>query len=237
MPKTPPTAKPMSIETLLFYGFATVLVASAMGVVTVRNPVHAALLLVLTFFTSACLWLLLHAEFLAIALILVYVGAVMVLFLFVVMMLDIKVEPLREGFARYLPVGRPEIAARFLDEWGVDEIVLLDMSAGSEGRSIRPETVARVSRVARVPLTAGGGIPPGVARLLAGLVFGEGGVATPVLSADFLELAGEIGVVLLLLTLGLEYTPEELVEGARFTLTNRDVPGDQHQEAAADRVA
>lgn len=62
------------------------------------------------------------------------------------------------GFARYLPVGRPEIAARFLDEWGVDEIVLLDMSAGSEGRSIRPETVARVSRVARVPLTAGGGI-------------------------------------------------------------------------------
>jgi NADH-quinone oxidoreductase subunit J len=95
----------MSIETLLFYGFATVLVASAMGVVTVRNPVHAALLLVLTFFTSACLWLLLHAEFLAIALILVYVGAVMVLFLFVVMMLDIKIEPLREGFARYLPVG------------------------------------------------------------------------------------------------------------------------------------
>jgi NADH-quinone oxidoreductase subunit J len=71
----------------------------------VRNPVHAALFLVLTFFSSACVWLLAEAEFLAIALILVYVGAVMVLFLFVVMMLDIKVDPLREGFARYLPVA------------------------------------------------------------------------------------------------------------------------------------
>ena len=67
--------------------------------------VHAALCLVLTFFTSACIWMLLQAEFLAIALVLVYVGAVMVLFLFVVMMLDINIAPLREGFARYLPVG------------------------------------------------------------------------------------------------------------------------------------
>ncbi len=70
-----------------------------------KNSVHAALLLVLCFFTTAALWLLLQAEFLAIALVLVYVGAVMVLFLFVVMMLDVKVEPLREGFIRYLPVG------------------------------------------------------------------------------------------------------------------------------------
>ncbi|MGH8583958.1 MAG: NADH-quinone oxidoreductase subunit J [Gammaproteobacteria bacterium] len=74
-------------------------------VVTARNPVHAALFLVLAFFSSAALWLLLEAEFLAIALVLVYVGAVMVLFLFVVMMLDINLAPLREGFARYLPVG------------------------------------------------------------------------------------------------------------------------------------
>ena len=70
-----------------------------------RNPVHAALCLVLTFFTIACIWLLAGAEFLGIALVLVYVGAVMVLFLFVVMMLDIDVAPLREGFVRYLPVG------------------------------------------------------------------------------------------------------------------------------------
>jgi NADH-quinone oxidoreductase subunit J len=90
---------------ILFYVFAAVLTASALGVITVKNTVHAALLLVLCFFTTAALWLLLQAEFLAIALVLVYVGAVMVLFLFVVMMLDIKVEPLREGFIRYLPVG------------------------------------------------------------------------------------------------------------------------------------
>ena len=74
-------------------------------VITVRNPVHAALHLVLAFFTCAGLWLLLEAEFLAITLVLVYVGAVMVLFLFVVMMLDINISPLREGFVRYLPLG------------------------------------------------------------------------------------------------------------------------------------
>ncbi len=95
----------MSFELALFYLFAFVLVASALAVIGVKNSVHAALFLVLAFFTSAALWLLLQAEFLAIALVLVYVGAVMVLFLFVVMMLDVKSEPLREGFIRYLPVG------------------------------------------------------------------------------------------------------------------------------------
>ena len=95
----------MSFELILFYLFAAVLVTSALAVISVKNTVHAALLLVLCFFTSAALWLLLQAEFLAIALVLVYVGAVMVLFLFVVMMLDINTEPLREGFIRYLPVG------------------------------------------------------------------------------------------------------------------------------------
>ena len=95
----------MSVEVFLFFAFATVLVAAALAVITVKNSVHAALFLVLTFFTSAALWLLLQAEFLAIALVLVYVGAVMVLFLFVVMMLDINTESTREGFIRYLPVG------------------------------------------------------------------------------------------------------------------------------------
>jgi NADH-quinone oxidoreductase subunit J len=96
---------PELIALIAFYVFAFVTAGSALAVVTVRNPVHAALFLVLTFFSSACIWLLAEAEFLAIALILVYVGAVMVLFLFVVMMLDVKIDPLREGFARYLPVA------------------------------------------------------------------------------------------------------------------------------------
>jgi NADH-quinone oxidoreductase subunit J len=92
-------------DLIFFYTFATVLVLAALAVISVKNSVHAALFLVLTFFTSAALWLLLQAEFLAIALVLVYVGAVMVLFLFVVMMLDINTESTREGFIRYLPVG------------------------------------------------------------------------------------------------------------------------------------
>ena len=95
----------MGIEKLVFYAFAAILVISGGLVVTVRNPVHAALFLVLAFFTSAALWLLLEAEFLAVTLVLVYVGAVMVLFLFVVMMLDINLSRLREGFIRYLPVS------------------------------------------------------------------------------------------------------------------------------------
>jgi len=93
------------ITGVLFYAFAAVLVAAALGVITSRNPVHAALFLVLAFVQSAVLWLLIDAEFLALALVLVYVGAVMVLFLFVVMMLDVNIEELRKGFTRYLPAG------------------------------------------------------------------------------------------------------------------------------------
>ena len=92
-------------EATVFYAFGLILLVSALCVVTARNPVHAALFLVLAFFTAAAIWLLLRAEFLAITLVLVYVGAVMVLFLFVVMMLDINIERLREGFWRNLPAA------------------------------------------------------------------------------------------------------------------------------------
>jgi NADH-quinone oxidoreductase subunit J len=95
----------MSIVEILFYAFSLVLIAAAVGVITARNPVHCALFLVLAFFNSAVIWLLMEAEFLAIVLLLVYVGAVMVLFLFVVMMLDINVAKMREGFTRYAPLG------------------------------------------------------------------------------------------------------------------------------------
>ncbi len=95
----------MNFPAIAFYVFAAATVLSALSVISVKNTVHAALYLVLAFFSTACLWILLQAEFLGLVLVLVYVGAVMVLFLFVVMMLDINTEPLREGFARYLPVG------------------------------------------------------------------------------------------------------------------------------------
>jgi NADH-quinone oxidoreductase subunit J len=92
-------------ESIVFYVFGAIMIASALAVITARNPVHAALFLVLAFFTASAIWLLLRAEFLALTLIVVYVGAVMVLFLFVVMMLDINLERLREGFWQYLPLG------------------------------------------------------------------------------------------------------------------------------------
>ena len=95
----------MDFKSVLFYVFSAVLLLSALRVITARNPVHAVLALVLAFFNAAALWMLLHAEFLSIMLVMVYVGAVMVLFLFVVMMLDINIERLRQGFWSYLPLG------------------------------------------------------------------------------------------------------------------------------------
>jgi NADH-quinone oxidoreductase subunit J len=123
------------VEKLIFYLFAAILVFAGARVITARNPVHAALYLVLAFFSSACLWLLLEAEFLAIVLVLVYVGAVMVLFLFVVMMLDINMLPLREGFARYLPVG---IVVAFL--------IVLQLAVVLGARRFGPEAMPAPAR-------------------------------------------------------------------------------------------
>jgi len=104
---------------VLFYSFATILVAAGVGVILARNPVYAALCLVVCFFTSAVIWLLIEAEFLAIVLVLVYVGAVMVLFLFVVMMLDINVEELRRGLRRYALPGAVVTAVLIAEIVGV----------------------------------------------------------------------------------------------------------------------
>lgn len=124
----------MTFSEFVFYFFAALLIFAALRVITARNPVHAALFLVLAFFTSAGIWMLLQAEFLAIALVLVYVGAVMVLFLFVVMMLDINLVRLREGFWNYLPVGA--LVALLL----VIEMVLVLLSGylGEAGPSAPP---------------------------------------------------------------------------------------------------
>jgi NADH-quinone oxidoreductase subunit J len=108
----------MEFKTFLFYAFAVIMTLSALRVITARNPVHAALFLVLAFFNAAGIWMLLKAEFLAIVLVLVYVGAVMVLFLFVVMMLDINIDKMREGFWGYLPVAS-----------GIGALIVLEMAA------------------------------------------------------------------------------------------------------------
>jgi len=120
----------MDFKTALFYIFSAILVIAALRVITARNPVHAVLFLVLAFFNASGIWLLLGAEFLAIALIVVYVGAVMVLFLFVVMMLDINLERLRQGFWNNLWLGGP-IAA----------LMAIEMAAALSARSFGPEAM------------------------------------------------------------------------------------------------
>ena len=107
----------MDIRTGFFYLFAALLLFASFRVITARNPVHAALFLVLAFFQAAAIWILLKAEFLAITLVLVYVGAVMVLFLFVVMMLDINVDSLRAGLLEALPAGRDRRRADLRWKW------------------------------------------------------------------------------------------------------------------------
>jgi NADH-quinone oxidoreductase subunit J len=119
------------LVTILFWAFAGVLVASALGVIVARNPVHSALLLVLAFFTSAAIWLLIQAEFLAIVLVLVYVGAVMVLFLFVVMMLDINLEEIRLGFTRFAWLGWLVALAVIIEIVGVVAAVGFGLDVGA----------------------------------------------------------------------------------------------------------
>ncbi len=119
----------MAFQTFTFYAFAAILVFAALRVVTTRNPVQAALWLVLAFFTAAGVWILLQAEFLAITLVLVYVGAVMVLFLFVVMMLDVNFDHLRQHFRSYVPIGAL-----------VGALVLLEMALVIIASAIGPGT-------------------------------------------------------------------------------------------------
>jgi NADH-quinone oxidoreductase subunit J len=132
----------MNTTTALFYVFSAVLLFAAFRVITARSPVHAALFLVLAFFTASCLWILLQAEFLAISLVLVYVGAVMVLFLFVVMMLDVNVEGLRKGFWKHFPVAAfvgvviaLEMAAVLLNGFALPDAPVLDAQAVQLGNT------------------------------------------------------------------------------------------------------
>jgi NADH-quinone oxidoreductase subunit J len=137
---------------VLFDIFAVILVASALGVIVARNPVHSALALVMCFVTSACIWLLIGAEFLALVLVLVYVGAVMVLFLFVVMMLDVNIEELRSGFTRFAWLGWITAAAVIAEIVGV----ILARAFGvdvSHGPGVEPATYSNTTEIGRVLYT------------------------------------------------------------------------------------
>ncbi len=126
----------MNFQSFIFYFLSAILLFAGLRVITARNPVHAALNLVLAFFTAAGLWILLEAEFLAITLVLVYVGAVMVLFLFVVMMLDINLDKLREGFWDYLPLAVPVVALLMLE-------MVVVLGGKYFGLSVMPQPAAR----------------------------------------------------------------------------------------------
>jgi NADH-quinone oxidoreductase subunit J len=135
----------MSFELIAFYAFALVTTLAAGAVITVKNPVHAVLSLILTFFSTACLWLLLQAEFLGIVLVLVYVGAVMILFLFVVMMLDLNMTPIREGFARYFPVAMAVAALMLIEMIGL--IGAKGSEAASNMSAVDPAAAANLSNI------------------------------------------------------------------------------------------
>jgi NADH-quinone oxidoreductase subunit J len=130
----------------LFYIFSSILIASALGVIISRNPVHSALSLVLCFVTSAAVWLLIEAEFLAVVLVLVYVGAVMVLFLFVVMMLDINTEELRSGFTRYAWLGWITAAVVIVEIVGVVTARSLGVDA-TQGAAPLPENYSNTKEL------------------------------------------------------------------------------------------
>jgi NADH-quinone oxidoreductase subunit J len=132
------------LQLICFYAFGFITVAAALSVITLKNTVHAVLALVLTFFSTACLWMLADAEFLALALIVVYVGAVMVLFLFVVMMLDIDQEKLREGFVKFLPVGLIVAIAMLIEMLGLIGVKAMHV----QGMGADPAAAAGVSNTA-----------------------------------------------------------------------------------------
>ena len=149
----------MAFSTAVFWIFAAILVFAALRVVTTRNPVHAALWLVLAFFSAAAIWLTLGAEFLAITLVLVYVGAVMVLFLFVVMMLDVNFEDLRKHFRSYIPVGAT-VGVLVLVEMVL--VIVSGAGAAGEGPAVPPGSNTKALGPGalhglRVPVRAGGG--------------------------------------------------------------------------------
>ncbi|MFZ5557400.1 MAG: NADH-quinone oxidoreductase subunit J [Pseudomonadota bacterium] len=142
----------MTFQQFVFFVLAGVLVLAALRVITARNPVHSALFLVLAFFSSAGLWLLLEAEFLAITLVLVYVGAVMVLFLFVVMMLDINIDRLREGYMRWFPVGAL-VALVMVIEMGLVVSAKYFQAGGAPAPAAQPAGYSNTKELGRLVYT------------------------------------------------------------------------------------
>lgn len=195
------------IETIIFYVFSAILLLSALRVITAKNPVHAVLSLVLTFFTAGALWLFLRAEFLAIALVVVYVGAVMVLFLFVVMMVDINAEKLRAQFRSNMPLAL-----------GIGAVIIVEMLAVFYRLSANPPpTQAQFDSLVRAPHLA---MPASNTKALGELIF-----------TDYLlafEFAGMILLVAMVAAIAITMDKSKK--------QHRQTPGDQVQTRREDRL-
>ena len=139
--------------TLAFLAFAVTAAGAALATITSRNPVHAALWLVLTFFSVACTWIVGGAEFLGVALVVVYVGAVMVLFLFVVMMLDVDLAPLREGYVRYLPIGMIVAVVMLVQMLGLIGVRALSETPLADNAAVATLEVSNTTWLARALFT------------------------------------------------------------------------------------
>ncbi|MEO6155716.1 MAG: NADH-quinone oxidoreductase subunit J [Thermomonas sp.] len=144
---------PVDVTTLAFLAFAATAAGAALATITSRNPVHAALWLVLTFFSVACTWIVGGAEFLGVALVLVYVGAVMVLFLFVVMMLDVDLAPLREGYVRYLPIGLIVAVVMLVQMLGLIGVRALSQTPLADNAAVATIDVPNTTWLARALFT------------------------------------------------------------------------------------
>ena len=145
----------MPFELIAFYVFAAVALSSAVAVISFKNPMHSVLSLVLTFFSTACLWLLLQAEFLGIVLVLVYIGAVMILFLFVVMMLDVHATPKREGFIKHFPVAMIVAAVILTVAIVVAVLLTLRRREGTKTQNPSQQVLVRASdRVRLIKMSA-----------------------------------------------------------------------------------
>ena len=139
--------------TLAFLAFAATAAGAALATITARNPVHAALWLVLTFFSVACTWIIGGAEFLGVALVVVYVGAVMVLFLFVVMMLDVDLAPLREGYVRYLPIGLIVAVVMLVQMLSLIGVRALSQTPLADNAAVATDAVPNATWLARALFT------------------------------------------------------------------------------------
>ena len=220
----------MDVLSVLFYAFSAILLFASFRVITARNPVHAALYLVLAFFQAAGIWMLLRAEFLSIALVLVYVGAVMVLFLFVVMMLDINIDSIRQGFWKHFPLAAT-VGAVIALELAAVLLGGFRMTEPQQALTTQVATPVAVSAVAPVDVASATASAADVGHVVVAQVSNSKALGVA-LYTDYLY---PVQIAALILLVGLIAAIALTLRTRKDTKTQN--PGDQVRVKARDRVA